>query len=98
MHDDDLEAWDQMSPVGREWGAPDAETLWALDSLAYRLRGTDLNLVEVDREWILCWHGKELARWRVSDTNLEALRAAVVAAHDPKALSVWDFATGHVTD
>lgn len=86
--------WDQVQPVGREWGAPNAEILWALDTLANRLQGTDLELFELDGDWLLRCNGKELARWQVSATDWEALRAAV-AAHDEKALSVWESATTH---
>lgn len=95
---DELKEWDQMLPVGREWGAPNAEILWALDTLANRLQGTDLELLENDGDWLLRWHGKELARWQVSATDWGALRAAVVAAKDEKALSVWKSATTHATD
>lgn len=89
--DDDLKAWDRMLPVGREWGAPDAETLWALDARSERLQGTDLELVEFEGEWHLSWRGQQLARWRVSETDWDALRAAVMAA-GPDALSAWDSA------
>ncbi|MRR50327.1 MAG: hypothetical protein EG825_05345 [Rhodocyclaceae bacterium] len=95
---DELKEWDQMLPVGREWGAPHAEILWALDTLANRLQGTDLELFEIDGDWLLRLNGKELARWQVSATDWDALRAAVVAANDEKAISVWEFATTHATD
>lgn len=90
--DDDLKAWDQMSPVGREWGAPNAETLWALDTIADRLQGTRMDLVELDGQWHLSWCGREVARWRVSETDWHALRAAVIFTNSPEALTTWDSA------
>lgn len=95
---DELKEWDQILPVGREWGAPNAEILWALDTLANRLQGTDLELFEIDGDWLLRWHTKELARWQVSATDWDALHSAVVAVHDEKALLVWESATSHATD
>lgn len=91
--DDDLKAWDRMTPVGREWGAPYAETLWALDVVAYRLKGTQLHLVELHGQWHLGWRGREVARWRVSETDWDALRAAVIFMNDPEAVTLWDGAT-----
>ncbi|MRR56615.1 MAG: hypothetical protein EG824_00130 [Deltaproteobacteria bacterium] len=78
-----------MPPVGREWGAPHAEILWALDTVAARLRGTPLELAESGGQWQLSWCGQEVAQWRVSETNWDTLRAAVVATGHQKALELW---------
>jgi len=62
------------------------------------LQGTDLELLEIDGDWLLRWHGKELTRWQVSATDWDALRTAVVATHDGKAITVWESATTHATE
>ena len=94
MQDDDhvLDTWESMSPVGREWGAPDAENLWALDAAAYRLQGTRMALVETEAGWCLSWDDRELARWPTSTTDWRALREVVAASGDPRAIQVWNFA------
>jgi hypothetical protein len=92
--DDDLKAWDNMPPVGSEWGAPDSETLWVLDGVALGLKGTPMELVEHEGEWHLIWQGRELARWLVGETDWQALRAVVVATGDSSAVACWDLAVG----
>ncbi len=91
--DNEMKAWDEMVPVGREWGAPNAEMLWALDTLAERLEGTPMELIELDEQsqWCLRWQDQELMRWQVGESDLGALRATIM--DDVEALAVWDEAT-----
>lgn len=88
----DLDDWDSMPPAGREWGAPCAETLWALDAMAERLAGSGLALQETEVDWHLTWHGRDVARWITEDTDWQALRATVTAVGGTDPVRAWDAA------
>ena len=44
----DLQGWDRMAPVGREFGSPDYERLEELDHLAVKAKGSRL----AARRWL----------------------------------------------